>query len=142
MAEAFNDNLMGLSDPKFELMSDDDGGLSMEEESQDSDNDKNLPLISNDFEYKGFQGRNELKIKRMNRFSANQTNESIKGPGRMTQVAERPSMMSASVLTEERGSEYSQRRIDGKRLSSHSSASLIEVRENWQFENDSDGGMP
>jgi hypothetical protein len=142
MAEAFNDNLMGLSDPKLELMSDDDGGLSMEEESQDSDNDKNLPLISNDFEYKGFQARNELKIKRMNRFSANQTNESIKGPGRMTQVAERPSMMSASVLTEERGSEYSQRRIDGKRLSSHSSASLIEVRENWQFENDSDGGMP
>jgi hypothetical protein len=78
----------------------------------------------------------------MNRFSANPTNESIKGPGRMTQVAERPSMMSNSILTEERGSEYSQRRIDGKRLSSHSSASLIEVRENWQFENDSDGGMP
>jgi hypothetical protein len=54
MAVAFTDNPKGLSDPKLELMSDDDGGLSMEEESQDSDNDKNLPLISNDFEYKGF----------------------------------------------------------------------------------------
>jgi len=77
MAVTFTDHLMSLSEPKLELMSDDDGGLSMEEESQDSDNDKNLPLISNVFEYKGFQGRDTLKIKRMNRFSANPTNESM-----------------------------------------------------------------
>jgi hypothetical protein len=75
-------------------------------DSQESENDKNISVNLNVMEYKGFQNKAEIKIKRMNRFSANLTNESHKGPGRMTQVAERPSTVTNSIL-EDRVSEYS-----------------------------------